>query len=184
MAKKTLIILGSILAFAALGYFALAQVSAYDNSIVLADYTVKEDHFQALFPRQPNYAATDIPLSPTETVRYNSYVALGGDQTLYLLTSAIYPVAPDPKNARQHLQIFLQQFMRNSPENLVIRLQEITFQNNPALDFTLVNKGFWTYGRAILAEDTVFILLCSNGSNALARKNFHIFASSLKIKIP
>jgi hypothetical protein len=183
MAKKKFIVLVAILAFAVVGYSSLTQVSAYYSSLNSVLYTAEGGHFQVLFPNQPIHTTDKIPFrSPTELVSYDSYIAKGDDQTMYLLTTAVYPISPDNKNAREYLQLFLQQVASNSANNAIIQVQEITFQNNPALDFTLRNFNFWTFGRTILAGNRGFILLCSNANGASAQQDFHTFADSLVIK--
>lgn len=175
MTKKRLIILLVVLACVAVGYSILRQTAQ-----TTVRYVATESHFQATFPHKPKHAVSKIPFrTPKETVHYDSYVAISDDQTLYLLTTATYPVTPDPKHS---LQAFIQQLAGNSSNTRVVKEEETSFQNYPALDFTLVNKDFWTYGRAVLANNRVFILINSNGSEALAQKNFHTFAESLVIK--
>jgi hypothetical protein len=182
--KKKLAVLALVVACAALGYVALTRESTQDASNPApAFYTLKEDHFQVQFPHEPRHAETDMPFrSATEIVHYNSYASGDEDHTLYLLTTAVYPITPDPKEAGAHLQAFLKQLVSSSSNNAVVNEQAVVFQKNPALDFILLNNGVWTYGRAILAGSSLFVLLSSNTNNYLAEKNFHAFANSLEIK--
>ncbi|MBS0656357.1 MAG: hypothetical protein JSR46_11320 [Verrucomicrobia bacterium] len=183
MSIKKLIVLIAILAFAVVGYSSLTTASSYDNSPNAVLYSSKEGHFQALFPNEPRHATTDLPFrSSNETIRYDSYVTRSEDLTLYLLTTAMYPIIPDVKGSKQYLGTFLEQVMQNSPQSVLIHFQVATFQNNPALDFILLNQGTWTYGRIILAGNRVFILLCSNTNNTLVVKDFFTFAESLVIQ--
>lgn len=175
MIKKTVLFLVLAIALVIVGF------STYTASNWI-QYTSKEGQFQILFPRAPRHAVTKLPFrSPSELVTYDNYVARGDDETLYLLTTALYPISPDGENAKAYLEKFVLQLVTNSRQNKILKLQHTLFESSPAIDFTLLNKEFWTYGRAIFVGNKMFILLVSNFSDAQAQQNFKTFAGSLRL---
>ncbi len=136
-------------------------------------------------PSTPEHLQQVTPLSREgEHLRYDIYVAPHERKAVYMLLVAQYPYSAlgDGTQTEINLENFLNGLIAQSPENRLIFADLTKVQGHKALDFFIQVRGTYFKGRAIVANNTLYLLSMECDKKNYTDRYFKHFIKSFKIK--
>ena len=110
-------------------------------------------------PQHPEHVKQLMPC-PEEgyDLRYDVYVSPHGKKAIYMMLIAQYPPFINASHAEMSLEGFLNGLVSQSHHNQLIFADLITVDGYKGLDFFIQSKGVYFKGRAIMAENHLYLL--------------------------
>lgn len=114
---------------------------------------------QIAFPGNPEHMQQTMMLPEDEMeLKYDVYVA-GLDQTaVYMVLIAEYPTAVNQSYAELSLESFLNGILTQNPHNRLIFADLVEVDGHKGLDFFIRTKDVYFKGRAIMANNQLYLL--------------------------
>lgn len=133
-------------------------------------------------PDQPEHVTQKMALPEEKTeLRYDVYVSGIRDQAVYMMMIAEYPPLIDPSYAELSLESFLNSILTQNPQNRLIFADIISVQGHKALDFFIKTKDVYFKGRAIMANNQLYLLAMECEMQDYHEASFNFFISSFEL---
>ena len=110
-------------------------------------------------PASPEHVKQIMPF-PEEgyNLRYDVYVSAHEKKAVYMMLIAQYPPFINESHAEMSLESFLNGLVTQNHDNELIFADLTSVQGHKALDFFIQSKGTYFKGRAIMAENHLYLL--------------------------
>ncbi|OGN61595.1 MAG: hypothetical protein A3F09_00655 [Chlamydiae bacterium RIFCSPHIGHO2_12_FULL_49_11] len=136
----------------------------------------------AHFPRNPEYIQQRMQISGDEQeMHYHVYVADEDRQAVYMVLIAAYPGQVDDESAVKNLEHFLNVLLSQSPKNKLVSANLVQVQGYPAMDFFIRNDNVYFRGRAIQANNTLYLLAMECESPNYQEPHFVFFIETFEL---
>lgn len=134
-----------------------------------------------LFPEDPEHLQQTMVLPDDEAeLKYDVYVAGFDQKAVYMVLIAEYPMAVNETYAELSLESFLNGILTQNPHNKLIFADLITVQGHKALDFFIRTKDVYFKGRAIMANNQLYLLAMECEVQNYQEGEFNYFIDSFK----
>ncbi|NGX51539.1 MAG: hypothetical protein K1060chlam2_01408 [Chlamydiae bacterium] len=132
-------------------------------------------------PESPEHVKQIMPF-PEEgyTLRYDVYVSTHQQKAVYMLLVAQYPPFINESHAEMSLESFLNGLVSQNHDNTLIFADLIEVDGHKALDFFIESKGVYFKGRAIMAENNLYLLAMECEVNNYTETTFNHFINSFE----
>lgn len=133
-------------------------------------------------PEQPEHLQQKMVMPEEKTeLRYDVYVSGVNDRAVYMMLIAEYPPLIDPSYAELSLESFLNGILTQNPNNRLIFADLVTVQGHKALDFFIKTKDVYFKGRAIMANNQLYLLAMECEMQHYHEPSFHFFINSFEL---
>lgn len=134
-------------------------------------------------PSVPEHLKQIMPLSEEgSNLRYDVYVSTHGKKAIYMLLIAQYPPLVNGSRAEINLENFLNGLITQNPENRLIFADLTKVQGYEALDFFIQVKRTYFKGRAIIANNNLYMLSMECDGKNYVEDDFKHFIKSFKMQ--
>ncbi len=114
---------------------------------------------KASFPGQPKHMQQDMQMKGSaEKLRYDVYVADHQKKEVFMVLIAKYPGEIKKEDAKQNLEHFLNTLVTQNPNNRLLFADIIEVEGNVAMDFFIRTESVYFKGRAIQANNSLYLL--------------------------
>lgn len=133
-------------------------------------------------PESPEHVKQIMPF-PEEgyNLRYDVYVSAHEKKAVYMMLIAQYPPFINESHAEMSLESFLNGLVTQNHDNNLIFADLTEVQGHKALDFFIESKGVYFKGRAIMAENNLYLLAMECEVNNYLENNFNHFINSFEL---
>ncbi len=132
-------------------------------------------------PDQPEHLQQKMSLPEENTeLRYDVYVSGINDKAVYMMLIAEYPPLIDPSYAELSLESFLNGILTQNPNNRLIFADLVTVQGHKGLDFFIKTKDVYFKGRAIMANNQLYLLAMECEMQHYHEASFNFFINSFE----
>jgi len=134
-------------------------------------------------PSSPEHVKQIMPLSDEgHNLRYDVYVAAHERKAVYMLLVAQYPPIVNQAHAEMSLESFLNGLITQNPENKLIFADLTEVQGYKALDFFIQARGTFFKGRAVMANNNLYLLAMECDGKNYLEDHFTHFITSFELK--
>lgn len=134
-------------------------------------------------PSSPEHVKQIMPLSDDGyNLRYDVYISAFERKAVYMLLVAQYPPFLDEAQADMSLESFLNGLITQNPENKLIFADLTEVQGYKALDFFIEAKGTYFKGRAVMANNNLYLLAMECNMKNYLDEHFNHFIGSFQLK--
>lgn len=133
------------------------------------------------FPGQPDHLSEKLRLEDSCELKYDAYIVAAEPQTVYMLLIAQYPAEVSPTYARASLEGFLNGVLTHNPNNQLLCADLSLIDGNEALDFFIRSGGVYFRGRAILAQNSLYLMAIECEVHNYDDSSYNAFVSSFKL---
>ncbi|MCB1106846.1 MAG: hypothetical protein KDK76_01975 [Chlamydiia bacterium] len=133
-------------------------------------------------PESPEHVKQIMPF-PEEgyNLRYDVYVSAHEKKAVYMMLIAQYPPFINESHAEMSLESFLNGLVTQNHDNELIFADLTDVQGHKALDFFIQAKGTYFKGRAIMAENHLYLLAMECDVSNYLEGNFNHFINSFEL---
>lgn len=133
-------------------------------------------------PDAPEHVKQIMPL-PEEgyDLRYDVYVSAFERKAVYMMLVAQYPPFINDSYAELSLESFLNGLITQNHDNKLIFADIIEVQGHKALDFFIDSKGVYFKGRAVMANNNLYLLAMECEQKNYLEEHFNHFINSFEI---
>jgi len=133
-------------------------------------------------PDNPEHVRQLLPM-PEEgyNLQYDVYVSAFEKKAVYMMLIAQYPPHVDERYADQGLESFLNGILSQNPKNKLIFADITEVQGHKALDFFIETSGVFFKGRAVMADNNLYLLAMECESNNYIEIHYNYFINSFKL---
>ena len=119
----------------------------------------KEGKCSASFPKSPEHIKQKIPMKGEEKeLQYYVYVADFDRKAVFMMLIAEYPGIVSEENAVKNLEHFLNTLIAQNANNKLLFADLIDVSGFPGMDFFIQSDQIYFKGRAIQANNTLYLL--------------------------
>ncbi len=189
--KKGLAALGAVLLTAGGGptFIGGAPVIIGDHAKAKVDTLDSWKRFHSVhgkcmvsLPESPEHVKQMMPFPEQGyNLRYDVYVSAHKKQAVYMMLIAQYPPFINESHAEMSLESFLNGLVTQSHDNELIFADLVNVQGHKALDFFIKSKGIYFKGRAIMAENNLYLLAMECDANNYLEMNYNHFIESFEL---
>jgi len=132
-------------------------------------------------PDQPEHL-TQKMLLPEEKaeLRYDVYVSGVNNDAVYMMLVAEYPPLIDPSYAELSLESFLNSILTQNPQNRLVFADLVSVQGHKGLDFFIRTKDVYFKGRAIMANNQLYLIAMECDMHSYHEPSFNFFINSFE----
>lgn len=188
MRKQVFAILGSALLFgAASGGSTLSSDQCIKNVVNPELAQWKTFHSvpgkcTVALPEQPEHVRQVMPMPEDGyNLEYDVYVSAQEQKAVYMVLIAQYPPAIDMSYAESSLESFLNGILSQNPNNKLIFADLVEFNGHKALDFFIQTRGVYFKGRAIMANNNLYLLAMECETHNYKDEHFNHFIDSFNL---
>ncbi len=121
--------------------------------------TSKEGKCSASFPKSPEHIKQRIPSADAgKELQYYVYVADHDRKAVFMLLIAEYPGVVSEENAVKNLEHFLNTLLAQNANNKLLFADLVEVGGFPGMDFFIKSDQIYFKGRAIQANNTLYLL--------------------------
>jgi len=133
-------------------------------------------------PTSPEHVRQIMPF-PSEgyNLRYDVYISADEKKAVYMLLIAQYPPFINESHAKTGLERFLTGLVTQNHDNNLIFADLTDVQGHTALDFFIESKGVYFKGRAIMAENNLYLLAMECNMDNYLEHCFNYFINSFEL---
>ena len=133
-------------------------------------------------PESPEHVKQIMPF-PEEgyNLRYDVYVSAHEKKAIYMMLIAQYPPFINESHAEMSLESFLNGLVTQNHDNELIFADLVVIDGHKALDFFIQAKGTYFKGRAIMAENHLYLLAMECEVTNYLEGNFDHFINSFEL---
>lgn len=133
-------------------------------------------------PNNPEHVRQLLPM-PEEgyNLQYDVYVSAFEKKAVYMMLIAQYPPHVDERYADQGLESFLNGILSQNPKNKLIFADITEVQGHKALDFFIETSGVFFKGRAVMAQNNLYLLAMECESGNYVDQHYNYFINSFKL---
>ncbi len=189
--KKALAVLGAVLLTAGTGpaFVDGAQIAMADKVMPKIDNLGSWKLFHSVhgkcmvsLPESPEHVKQMMPFPEQGyNLRYDVYVSAHEKKAVYIMLIAQYPPFINESHAELSLESFLNGLVTQNHDNQLIFADLINIQGYKALDFFIKSKGVYLKGRAIMAENNLYLLAMECDENNYFEMNYNHFVESFEL---
>lgn len=134
-------------------------------------------------PENPEHVRQLLPM-PEEgyNLQYDVYVAAHEQKAVYMMLIAQYPPYVTEQYAEQGLESFLNGILSQNPNNQLVFADLTEVQGFKALDFFIQTGGVYFKGRAIMAQNNLYLLAMECEQGNYLDGNFTHFINSFNLQ--
>lgn len=138
---------------------------------------------QVALPEMPQHLKQVMPMGKNNyNLRYDVYVASMGKDAVFMVLIAQYPAALNNTAPEVNLESFLNGILMQNSSNKLIFADLVEVQGNKALDFFIETKGVFFKGRAVIANNNLYLLAMECDMQNYQESHFAYFINSFEIK--
>jgi len=133
-------------------------------------------------PESPEHVKQIMPF-PEEgyNLRYDVYVSAHEKKAIYMMMIAQYPPFINESHAEMSLESFLNGLVTQNHDNELIFADLVVIDGHKALDFFIQAKGTYFKGRAIMAENHLYLLAMECEVTNYLEGHFDHFINSFEL---
>lgn len=147
------------------------------------EFEAKAGKFKVFLPVVPQYIKEAVAIPNTDLKRrYEMYIAQEPNDTIFMINLITYPNEIDTKDVRQTLHDLVDEMKASKPDNKLVEIKDNTYQDYPAVDFTLANPEFEVKGKAFMIDKMVFVLDYISRKENFALEKYDFFMNSFKLE--
>jgi hypothetical protein len=136
--------------------------------------------FEVQFPTYPTYRKKNITIPETELrIDYENYASRNTDKTVYSIGCSTYP--PEIAVNQLNPDTFLADILESSLGNKLINSESKYFGKYKALDFLVLEQGYYIKGRIIIVGQTVYILMNTYQGSRYNETDYNKFINSFSL---
>ena len=133
-------------------------------------------------PSHPEHLKQIMPVSEEGyDLRYDVYVSAFEKKAVYMMLVAQYPPFMNESYVEESLESFLNGLVTQNQDNKLIFADLTDFQGYKALDFFIDSKGIYFKGRAIMANNNLYLLAMECEHKNYLQEHFNHFINSFEI---
>ncbi|QVL56874.1 MAG: hypothetical protein KFB93_05680 [Simkaniaceae bacterium] len=133
-------------------------------------------------PESPEHVKQMMPFPEQGyNLRYDVYVSAHEKKAVYMMLIAQYPPFINESHAEMSLESFLNGLVTQNHDNELIFADLVTVQGHKALDFFIKSKGVYFKGRAIMAENNLYLLAMECDQNNYLELTYNHFIESFEL---
>jgi len=134
------------------------------------------------FPGQPEHLSQKMPIPEEDlSLQYDVYIAGLDEQVIYMMLVAEYPPLVDQSQVEVGLETFLNGILTQNPSNRLIFADITEVQGHKALDFFIKTKDVYFKGRAIMANNNLYLLAMECDKKDYSDGQFQFFIQSFEL---
>ncbi len=189
--KKALAAFGAILLTAGSGpaLIGAAPIKLADNVKPKVDTLGSWKRFHSVhgkcmisLPESPEHVKQMMPFPEQGySLRYDVYLSAHEEKAVYMMLIAQYPPFINESHAEMSLESFLNGLVTQNHDNQLIFADLVNVQGHKALDFFVKSKGIYFKGRAIMAENSLYLLAMECDANNYLEGNYNHFIESFEL---
>lgn len=143
----------------------------------------QEGSCKASFPRNPDHMQQDMKMRGTEgKLRYDVYVADHQKKEVFMVLIAKYPGEVKKVDAQKNLEHFLNTLITQNPNNRLLFADLIDVDGNVAMDFFIRTDKVYFKGRAIQANNSLYLLAMECAISNYQEHHFNYFIESFSLE--
>lgn len=132
-------------------------------------------------PDQPEHLTQKMLLPEEKTeLRYDVYVSGVNNDAVYMMLIAEYPPLIDPAYAELSLESFLNSILTQNPQNRLVFADLVSVHGHKGLDFFIRTKDVYFKGRAIMANNQLYLLAMECDMHSYHEPSFNFFINSFE----
>lgn len=132
-------------------------------------------------PHSPDHVKQMMPFPEQGyNLRYDVYVSTHEKKAVYMMLIAQYPPFINESHAEMSLESFLNGLVTQNHDNELIFADLINVQGHKGLDFFIKSKGVYFKGRAIMAENHLYLLAMECNQNNYLERHYNHFIESFE----
>jgi len=137
---------------------------------------------KAMFPRNPDHMQQDMKMKGSESnLRYHVYVADHQRKEVFMVLIAKYPGEVRNEDAKKNLEHFLHTLVSQNANNRLLFADLIIVDGNPAIDFFIRTDAVYFKGRAIQANNSLYLLAMECEINNYQEHHYNFFIESFSL---
>ena len=143
----------------------------------------EESNCSAAFPRKPDHMQQDMKMRGSEEkLRYDVYVADHERKEVFMVLIAKYPGEVRKEDAKKNLEHFLNTLISQNSKNRLLFADLIEVEGNPGMDFFIRTDKVYFKGRAIQANNSLYLLAMECEVKNYQEHHFNYFIQSFSLK--
>lgn len=157
-------------------------VSANVQPVGWQDFHSVQGKCSVSLPQVPEHVSQMLPV-PEEgyNLKYDVYVSPHQQKAVYMMLIAQYPDYVDEQYADQGLESFLNGILSQNPNNQLVFADITEVQGHKALDFFIETDGVFFKGRAVMAQNNLYLLAMECQKAQYEDAHFAHFIESFKL---
>ncbi len=137
---------------------------------------------KATFPRSPDHMQQDMKMKGTDSkLRYHVYVADHQRKEVFMVLIAKYPGEVKNEDAKRNLEHFVNTLISQNANNRLLFADLIMVDGNPAMDFFIRTDAVYFKGRAIQANNSLYLLAMECEINNYQEHHYNFFIESFSL---
>ncbi|MCF7806210.1 MAG: hypothetical protein K9M07_05795 [Simkaniaceae bacterium] len=133
------------------------------------------------FPDEPEHMQQTMMLPEDNSeLKYEVYVAGLDQKAVYMVLIAEYPTMVDQSYSQLSLESFLNGILTQNPHNRLIFADLVNVQGHKGLDFFIRTKDVYFMGRAIMANNQLYLLAMECEMQNYQEDDFKHFINSFE----
>ena len=133
-------------------------------------------------PEAPEHVKQMMPFPEQGyNLRYDVYISAHEKKAVYMMLIAQYPPFIDESHAEVSLESFLNGLVAQNEDGELIFADLVNVQGHKALDFFVESKGVYFKGRAIMAQNSLYLLAMECHQNHYLENHYNHFISSFEL---
>ncbi len=134
------------------------------------------------FPKSPDHLSEKMRL-PEEgfDLKYDAYISALDQKTIFMLLIAEYPDFVDESYAKMSLEGFLNGVLTHNPNNQLIFADLSLVGGHEALDFFIRTGGHYFKGRAIMVQNSLYLMAMECEVQNYDEAHYKIFVDSFQL---
>ncbi|MBI5274700.1 MAG: hypothetical protein HY860_06590 [Chlamydiales bacterium] len=141
----------------------------------------KEGNCKILFPSVPEHMQQLMPVPEQNThLQYDVYVSGFEGEAVFMMLIAEYPVQGMDGYAEMNLENFLNGILSQNPNNKLIFADISEINGHKALDFFIRTKGVFFKGRAIMANNHLYLIAMECEMQHYNEDRYNYFVNSFE----
>lgn len=170
----------NIFAFAACMLLPAMQLSASAHSNWASTYC-KEGNCKISFPDAPEHMQQLMPVPEENThLQYDVFVSGMEGKAVFMMLVAEYPMKGVDSYSEVNLENFLNGLLSQNPNNKLIFADIVEVDGHKALDFFIRTKGVFFKGRAILANNHLYLIAMECEMKHYSEDHYNFFVNSFE----
>lgn len=182
--RNTLIVTALLVAgnSSLIGYEVTSNVSSREFE-AWKNMRSEENGCKAAFPRKPDHMQQDMKMRGSEEkLRYDVYVADHERKEVFMVLIAKYPGEVKKEDAKRNLEHFLNTLISQNAKNRLLFADLIEVDGNPAMDFFIRTDAVYFKGRAIQANNSLYLLAMECEIKNYQEHHFNYFIESFSLE--
>lgn len=134
------------------------------------------------FPQNPDHLSEKMRL-PEEgfDLKYDAYISSMDQKTIFMLLIAEYPDFVDESYAKMSLEGFLNGVLTHNPNNQLIFADLSLVNGHEALDFFIRTGGHYFKGRAIMVQNSLYLMAMECEVQNYDETHYELFVNSFEL---